>query len=202
MSAHPSRPSHVASGAALIGGAVIVALPHHVWTVVPVLLVSIAVAVAVHALAVHVPPAGWMSPFKWMSPFATRDWAGWSEAPRGDIDAIRSTLSGRRQRIPGGRALPPETLRLLKPCVVAALDADAEASGARWRGWRDRLSPTTLALVSAEPLRHPWWFHTLRPDPAQTAEVVHLVLDDLERVSSGAPAPHEAGGASPNLDPS
>ena len=190
----PVPPGEVVAGAAVLAGVAVIVWPHHVGSIVPVLVVSAAAAVAVHSVNAHVPSAGWISPYKWLSPFAPPSRDGGTATTPTDIEAIEATFGGRRQRIPGGRALPPDTLRLLKPCVVAALDADGRVDGSSGgRGTHsqggsrvDLVSPATRALLAAEPLRHPWWFHTLPPDSARTAHTVQAVLDDLDRLYSGA----------------
>ncbi len=72
MSERNLRPANVAAAALVIGGVLLVALPRHALSIVQLVVLTAAAATALYALAVNVPPTGWMSPFKWMSPFGGR----------------------------------------------------------------------------------------------------------------------------------
>lgn len=169
------RPGTLVAAAVAIGGAVLLVLPHHAWSVGRLVVLTIASGMALHALAVNAPPTWWLSPFD--RPL-TR-----TRGREGDETAwIRTTLSGRRQRITQGQALPPETLRQLQPLLRmtlarAGIDPDDVAA-------RDRvLSPLAQAVLTAEPLRAPVWSRTVRADPAHTAALVQTLLDELERLA-------------------
>lgn len=195
MSERGLRTVNIAAGALLIGGIVALAFPRHALSVLQVVIVSIAAGAGVFALAAHVPPTGWISPFKWMSPFHAAG-AGPPTGRATDEDAwIRARLSGRRQPLEGGGALPPDTLRLLKPLVEAALEVDG-GQKARIASARGRVSRVTWAVLNAEPLKRPRWLQTEGADPDAVAELVDRVLDDVERLGVGGPAPREIEDAS------
>lgn len=182
------RPANVAAGAVVIGGVLLVALPRYAVSIVQVVIVTVAAAWGLYVLAVHVPSTGWMSPFKWMSPFGRgvppRDGADGAD----ELESIRSRLSGRRQPIEGGPALPPETLGLLQPLIreALALSSDDEAPA---EVDREKVSPLTWAALTSDPMKDVHWLNSLPPDHRQVAEVVRRVLDDVERLASGAADP-------------
>lgn len=212
MSARALRPPHVAAAAVLIGGIVVTALPQHALSVFQIVVVTVAVTTGIHALAVHVPATGWLSPFRWMSPFHARGRSG-HDGP-GDLDAIRAKLAGRRVPVADGPPLPVETLRLLRPLIRRALHLEpAEARSVHALPWmaadprdpvrrgdyrpdrlieaRRRVSALTWSVLTAEDPDGPAWLRSRRPDQDQVAEAVHRVLDDLERVAAGLePEPH------------
>ena len=124
------RPGNVAAAAVLIGGVLTVLLPQHAMSIVQLVIVTVAVSSAVYALAVNVPSAGWISPFKWMSPFNRAAYQGRRTRPSDELGSIGSKLSGRRQPIENGPPMPPATLRLLKPLIAVALDFDPNGPAA------------------------------------------------------------------------
>lgn len=179
MNERALRPDNVAAAAVLIGGLLLIVLPQHAMSIVRVVIVTIAIATALYVLVVHVPPTGWISPFKGMSPF-NRMTAGRRRRRRvGELDLIRSSLADRRQAIDGAPALPPAVLRMLQPLITSALDLDPR-DGRAMKSARARLSPLTLAVLEADPLRRASWFRTLRADPREVAKTVDQVLDDLD----------------------
>ena len=187
MSEHALRPGGVAIAAVLIGGVLVIAFPHHVLSIIRVVVATAAAVAALHALAVNVPLTGWISPYKWMSPFSP---VARREIPQGDtdeVDFIHSKLSGWRQPIKYGPPMPPAVLRLLRPIVRSALglgqhdEVDREVV-------RNLLSPVTWAILVSDPLEHTHWFLMRPPDARKVTEVVHHVLDDIERI-----APHGEG---------
>lgn len=193
-------PVRFAAAAAALGGALIVLLPEHAPGIVQLVLLSVAAGAGLHALSSRVPQTGWLSPFKWLSPFADP-----SRPPRrrhgsDEMDSIRSRLAGRRQTVPGSAPLPPDAIRLLQPVIAAAMGVDPSSRRQMIRA-RDRLSTSTWSILAAEPLARPYWFRTLRPNQWDAAEVVHDVLDELERLPTDARLPSHvnelrAGGAS------
>lgn len=187
MNVRMLAPANVAAAAVLIGGALVVALPGHATSIVRLVVLTTAAAVVVHAVASVVPEwtaTGW-------SPFGRAARREGETSASGEIDRIRSRLSGRRQRIGDGPPLPPETVRLLQPLIRVALEREGLGCG---KLARTSLSPLTLAVLAADPLQRPNWFRTHRPDGRQVAEIVHGVLDDLDRLSG-------AQGASRHADP-
>lgn len=178
MNERTLRPGNIAAAAAVIGGALIMILPQHALSIIALVIVTIAAAAGLYALAVNAPPAWWRSPF---------DVSGRAHRPAetDEIDRIRARLSGRRQRIARDTAVPPEALRLLRPLVHVALeragvDMDDEQSLAAARAL---VSPLTWAVLTTEPLERPGWIATVQPNARHAADVVHRVLDDLDRLA-------------------
>lgn len=185
MNERTLRPGHIGAAAVLIAGILMMALPQYGMSIVRLALVTIAVAAGLYALAVSVPE--WSSTGWWMSPFNRLARTGDDAPASAEIDRLRSALAGRRQRIGHGPPVPPEVLRLLKPLITMALeregldpddDADVEAA-------RDLLTPLTRAVLTSEEVTWPRWFRTVRADEHAAADVVHAVLDDLERIGGG-----------------
>jgi hypothetical protein len=175
------RPAGIAAAAIAIGGVLVAVFPQHGPSTVRLVIVTVAAAAGLYAVALHAPPAWWMSPF---------DRSG-HRGQRGvgsdEVDRIRSTLSGRRVHIENGPPLPPETLRLLQPAIRSSLeregiDPDDSVSLESAAG---QLSPLTRAVLVGEPSKHAGWFRTLRPDARQVAGIVHGVMDDLDRFIAG-----------------
>lgn len=196
-------PVRFAAGAATLGGALIVLLPQHAPGIVQLVLVSIAAGAGLHVLSSHVPQTGWLSPFRWLSPFADPGPPTRRRHGSDEMDSIRSRLAGRRQAVRGAAPLPPEALRLLQPVIAAALGVDPSNRRQMLRA-RERLSTSTWSILAVEPLARPYWFRTLRPDQWETAEVVHDVLDELERLPTDARLPahvNELRTADPPRDP-
>lgn len=193
MNERTLRPANVAAAVMAIGGALTLVFPGHVLSILQVVAVTVAAAAGLYVLAVHVPPSGWISPFRWMSPFrlATRPQRRGGRSA--ELEAIRVRMSGRRQRIAGGPPLPPAVLRMLQPALRAALDLDLR-EGVPPPQARDRLSPAAWTVLTAEPLAGARWFRTLHSDPRAVAEAVHVILDELDRlsVSPGDPPPTPA----------
>lgn len=169
------RPGTLVAAAVAIGGAVLLLLPHHAWSVGRLVVLTIAAGMALRALAVNAPPTWWLSPFD--RPLTRPRGAG------GDETAwIRTTLSGRRQRITEGQALPPESLRQIQPLLrmtLARAGVDPDDVTAQSRV----LSPLAQAVLTAEPLRTPVGWRTVRPDPVAAAGLLHSLLDEIERLA-------------------
>lgn len=182
MNERDLRPGNVAAAAMVIGGLLSVLWPQHGVGIARLVIVTVAVAAGLYALAVNVPE--WSTVLT-RSPFDRTDLPASERRAAGEIDRIRSQLARRRQRIEGGPAVPPEVLRLLKPLIVAALerqglDLDDEA---QLESARDLLSAPTWAVLTADVLEWPSWFRTVRPDERAVADVVHGVLDDVDRLT-------------------
>lgn len=180
------RTPNVAAAAVFLGGLAVVARPEHVLSIVQVVLVTIAAAAGLYALAVHVPPTGWMSPFKWMSPFLPDTRAG---RRTDDLRPLRSLMSGRRQPVEGAPPLPPGVIRVLQPLIRGALQSDPTRTDLP-RDAEYQVSELTWAVLKAEPLKRPPWYRSRWPNRREVAEVVHHVLGDVERLTHGSPAPH------------
>jgi hypothetical protein len=180
------RPANMAAATALICGVLVVAVPQHALSILRLGIVTAAAAACLYALLLNAPPTWWLSPF---------DRSGRRRRGRGsggDVAWIRSRLGGRRQRIAGGRPLPSGTVQLLKPLIEATLERQGidPADRASLAPARRLVSPTTLAVLSAGE-RRARWYRTVGPDRRATAEAVHAVLDDLDRLRTGGVAPHE-----------
>lgn len=198
MTERALRPANVAAAAVTIGGVLVVAAPQHAVSIAQLVLVTVAAAAGVYSLAVNVPATGWISPFKWMSPFHGSARPGRDGRGSGEVDAIRSKLSGRRQPIENGPPLSPDTLRLLKPVITAALDIDP-TDEAQLISARDVLSPLAWAVLTGDPLTEPYWLRTVGPDEREVAEVVHAVLDEIDRLAAPTLRVHGRPAAKPPI---
>lgn len=193
-------PANVAAAALVIAGAAVVLVPRHAPTIARVLVVGVAAAAAIHALVASAPPTWWPSPFDRGMPDD-----GEEEGPD-ELAWIRGSMARRRQRIGYGPPVPPDTLRLLKPLVEAALqregldvaDGAERADRAERESVRVLLSPLTWSILTADPMARPGWFRTVRSDQREVAGVVHAVLDELEGLADGrAPSPPQVESTHP-----
>lgn len=173
MNERTYRPANIAAAAVVIAGLLIVLAPQHAPSIVRLALVTVAAAAGLYALAMRAPPAWWVSPFEHLRMTAGR-------AESDEIGWIRAKLSAPRQRMADGTPLPPETVRLLQPLIESALQregiAPAEAAAGRL------LSPRTRAVLTWQPPKRRLGL-SLRADPRATADIVHAVLNDLERLA-------------------
>ena len=184
MNERTLRIGNVAAAVVVIGGILLIARPQYALGIVQLVIASIAAAAALHALAASVPPTGWLSPFKWMSPFnravrTEEGQEGWDE-----VASLRSKLSGRRQPMRHAPPMPPEIVRLLKPLIRQTLDLDPNDE-TQLASARRHLSPLAWGLLTSEPPTGSPWFRALRPNEREVAEVVHRVLDELDRLAAG-----------------
>jgi hypothetical protein len=173
------RPANIAAAAAVIGGVLVVLLPRHAMSIAQVVIVTIGAGAGLQALILNAPPTWWRSPFD-----RSVGSSGQTRPVFDETSWIRAVLSGRRQKIPNGPPLPPETLRVLQPLIRTALERqgiDPDDRRSRTAA-RTRLSATTLAILIAKPAKRATWLDTLRPDAHETARVVHDVLDELDRL--------------------
>lgn len=177
-------PGNVAAGAVLIGGILLVAFPRHALSIVQLVVMTIAAGAAIYVLAVNVPTAGWISPFKWLSPFSLTAHPDRLGHRSDELELIRGKLSSRRQKLEDGPAMPPAVLRQLKPLIAAALDVDVRDEK-QLRTARARLSRVSYAVLTAHPLERTSWFNTVPGDEVEVVRTVHQVLDDLDRLSTG-----------------
>ncbi len=182
------RPASVGAAALLIGGVLLLALPRYALGIVQVVIVTAAAAAALYALATRVPPTGWMSPYRWMSPFGGGDRHERADEPVDEADVLHTKLSGRRQPVADGPPMPADILRALRPLIGAALDLDP-GGGPPPPTARSRLSPLTWSILTTEPRPGQGWRGTFSPDVREVAEVVHHVLDELERFDPGGVPP-------------
>jgi len=181
MNPRALRPANVSAAAVLIGGVLTLALPQHAMSIFRLVILTAAASAGLYALAVNVPPTGWLSPFKWMAPFNRAVHSEGHERSLDELALIRSWLLGRRQRVGEAPPMPPSMLRILQPLVASALEV-SPGDEARWLAARERVSPTTRAVLTTAPLHRPGWLRTLRGDGAAVAAVVNRVLDDLDHL--------------------
>jgi hypothetical protein len=168
----------------VVAGVVIMAFPSHALSIVQLAVVAVAVLACAHAFAINVPPAGWVDPFKAMSPFGRRSGTDASGPSADEIGTIQARLSGWRQPISHGPPLPREVLAQLRPLIKAALRLSPEED--RLASARSLLSPLTWAVLVSDPEGQPPRFLPYPPNRKETARAVHHVLDEIERISSGA----------------
>lgn len=182
MNERTLRPGNIAAAAVVLGGILLIVAPQHGWSIVRLTIVTIAAGAGLYALAVNA-PATW-----WSSPFDRTGRGGRKARASAEIDWIRSTLSGRRQRIDDAAPLPPETLRLLQPLIQLALEREGldPREGAYAGAARRLLSARTWAVLDSDPLKWPARSRTRRPDERRAAEVVNDILDELERLGDRA----------------
>ena len=168
----------------LIGGALLVLLPERAVAILQLMLASVAVAAAVHVLVIVVPE--WSGGLSW-SPFAGGRRPEVQVTESKEVDRIRAMLSGRRQKLGHGSAVPPETVHLLTPVIRSALEREGldPDDPDRSEVARAAVSPLTWSVLRTEPQNWLPWYRGRRASDAATAEVVHHVLDDLERFAKG-----------------
>lgn len=186
MSRSLLRSLGVAAAAVVIGGFVVIVLPHRAGDILHLVVVTAAAGVSVHVLATTIPE--WAAARWVLSPFKHRPPPGSATDERTDeISRIRDEISRRRQRMADGTPMTPATLRRLQPHVRVALEREGldPAHGPDRDAARARLSPLSWTVLTNEPLAWKDWYQTRRPRPGQVAEVVHQVLDDLEQLSPG-----------------
>lgn len=168
----------------VFGGGAMVVFPQYAVSIIQLVIVTIAVLASVSALALNVPPTGWMSPFKWMSPFgesANRKRRGKS---LDQIRLIRSSLRGWRQPIQYGPPMPPAALRLLRPLIWEALDLGSEDEWVLQLA-QARLSPLSWAVLESGFSRRPLWFSWSPPNRREVSEAILTILDEVDRITSG-----------------
>ena len=182
MSPDALRPLRIAAAAVALGGILVVLNPDRLPTVAQVVLLTLAAAAVLRAPLVTVPVVWWNSPF---------DRKGRDEAERGpdELAAIRSRLSGRRQRVPHGPPLPPDVVRLLRGMIRRALDReglDLETEEGLIDA-RLRVSPRAWGILTCPVLSRTSRFRTRRPDASSVARAVHTVLDEVEEIVVRSP---------------
>ena len=187
MNGHPIQPGDFVAPLVFGGGAIVV-FPQYALSFLQIVIVTMAVLAAIYALALNVPPTGWMSPFRLMSPF------GGSKKKRrrgkgGDpMGLIRSDLGGWRQPMQFDPPMPPGTLRLLRPLIKEALDLGSEDEWALELA-RARLSPLSWAVLESGFSRRPFRLLWSPPNQREVSKAVMAVLDDIVRLTSGIDDP-------------
>ncbi len=187
MNGNPVQPGDFVAPI-LFGGGAIVVFPQYALSIIQIVIVTMAVLAAVYALAVNVPPTGWMSPFKLMSPFGDSAKQNGRGKTPDQIRLIRSSFGGWRQPMRYGPPMPPGALRLLRPLIWEALDL---GPGDEWvlKLARARLSPLSWAVLESGFSRRPFWFFWSPPNQREVAEITQMVLDEVDRIASGTENP-------------
>lgn len=189
MNDHPARPWDAAA-ALVIGGVLVVALPRYALSIIQLVIVTVAVVAGLYALAVNVPPTGWMSPFKWMSPFGPAVHSRARRKRPDEIRSIRSMLSGWRRPVQHGPPMPPAALRILRHLIREALAQDRE-NDADSALARRVLSPLAWAVLTSDLPQQSQSrrFQMVPPNRREVAEAVHTLLDEIEGIAAGAESP-------------
>jgi hypothetical protein len=182
MSPEVLRPLRVAAAALTLGGILVVLNPDRLPSVAQVVLLTLAAAAVLRVPLVAVPVVWWTSPF---------DRKGDGEGDRGpdELEAIRTRLAGRRQRVPQGPALPPDVVRLLRGMIRRALEReglDLETEVGLLEA-RTRVSPRAWGILTCPVLSRTSRFRTRRPDPSRVARAVQAVLDEVEELVVASP---------------
>jgi hypothetical protein len=215
----------VAASAALIGGVAVVVLPQHALTIVQLVLVTLAVAAAMGVVGLvfgdgvgagrprqHDRWARLTSPFRRVRlPDETR-----SEPP--EIERARNYLGGQRllvaapsASVGGGQSsaglppMPPEVVRRLSRILRSSLYHQGVDPGVAAQ--QASLSQLSLAVLSVDlelgerdkqnPRDKRARRRYLAPDSHQVSQVVHAVLDDVDRLLNGGAPVHGPTGAVP-----
>ena len=142
--------------------------------VLRIVIVASAAGAALFVLRTQAARAWWTSPFNLIR-HRPRPPASSTE-----LDGIAAKFGGRRQIVPGGTPIPPETIRLLRPLTASAFRGPGESQA----GPHPDLSPLTRALPELEPQVWPRWFQTRSADPRNVAHAVHRVMDDIDRLEA------------------
>lgn len=170
----------LAVGLVLVGGMMVFLSPRSVIVVLQWVAGGLAAVAALHVFRHNAPAVWWTSSFdRQVDPIVVPE--------EDETEWIRARLAGRRVRIGGGQvAVPPETLRLLRPLIEECVsrhggDASTHATSNSLKG---ALSPLTRAVLHSDPTMQPGWWGTVRPDKHAVAAIVHHVLDDLKDIEA------------------
>jgi len=170
----------LAVGLVLVGGMMLFLSPRSVIVVLQWVAGGLAAVAALHVFTHNSPSVWWTSSFdREVDPIVVPE--------EDETEWIRARLAGRRVRIGGGRvAVPPETLRLLRPLIEECISRNGGGSIERAApdSVRAALSPLTLAVLRSDPTMRPGWWGTVRPDEHAVAAIVHHVLDDLKDIEA------------------
>ena len=172
MSRGGLEPRRLAAATLALGGFLVALYPGHSARLLRIVIVAAAAGAALLVVHNRAARAWWTSPFT----VGRRNRLSRRRSP--ELDAIAAKFGGRRQPVLPDAALPAETIRLLRPLAAAALERSRRGTtGAD-------VSALTRALPDLEPQVWPRWFQTRSPDPRRVSELVHLVLDDLDRLDA------------------
>lgn len=175
----PALGAPLAAGALVVAGVTVALLPQHVGSIVRLLLCALAAAALSVPLfratrdAAEVPP----------SVFERISWRRQVDDGVPGLGPLRTSLhtTGPASRVP----LPPTVHRQLAAIVASALDR--HGIDPLDRSQRHRLSATTWSVVDADRARRLNSDHRpeYRINPNASAQLVHVVLDDLRRLDEG-----------------
>lgn len=180
MSKQTIRPSAAAAASAVISGLIIAVWPQHAVSVVQIAVVTVAVAAALHATRTNGVRPGTDRPSD--SPLARLMTPTALPALPSDLERTRFNLHSRRIRY-RDVALPWGTAKQLRRTAAAALqrqgvDVDDPSHHAAARALVSPLTWTVLTHERYKPRKD------LRGAGPKVAEIVHAVLDDIDRLTT------------------
>lgn len=188
MNAGTLHPGRIAASVVILAGLLVVVRPEHVWTIAQLAAVTLAAGIGFHALLASVPEWS-MGPGWLLSPFDHGIRPPRRARMQGEIERIRWGMGRPRQRIAPGLWLTPQTFRLLRSAVEAAIDAPS--SGVDVERAREeavaRLSPLARTILAADPGPRPRWYRARPPNPRRVASIVNQVLDELASIHPSSP---------------
>jgi hypothetical protein len=174
----------MAAAALVVAGAAVAVVPQHAGSVIRLLLGALAVAAL--SLPLYLVARSAMD-----TPSSVLERVAWRRQQEDGVPGLGSLRSSLRTNgIVTGAPLPPTVRRQLAAIVATAVER--HGLDPRDPQQRSRLSPATWAVLDADRARRPE--HERRQEyrikPAATAQLVHAVLDDLQRLDEGlAPRP-------------
>lgn len=177
------RPGMLIGAALVVGGIVAAIAPQHALTIAQVVVVTAAVTAALHVLQVNVTDLRGRR-----SRGSALDYAVVRRTPRNapaDLQITRAHLE--RDRVAGGSvALPHGTALQLSRAVATELERQGFdlADPAQRAAARALVLPTTWTMLTEDPRRSSGDTRSYLPaDGPWVADVVHTVLDDLDRLA-------------------
>ncbi len=198
MSDRVLQAGSIAAAAVVIGGALILVMPQHAANIIRLVIITVAAAVVLYALTENV--AEW-NEAEWLtSPFNRSGSESDPDGASEEVDRIRATFGQPRQLLEGGTPVTPGARRLLRPLIRTTLERQGVDMDdpKQLESVRERVSPLTWSMLTAPPLGPRRWYRTRRPDEHQVADLVHHVLDDLDRLAEQGdadqtPSPYTKG---------
>jgi hypothetical protein len=181
MNDHDFPPRRVIAGSAVIGGVLVTVIPRHAVSILQIVIATVAVVAGLFALAVTVPPTGWLWPFKWMSPFGRGATGGRRDDGPDGFGSIRRKLSGWRLPIGSCPPMPVGVANMLRPLIRSSLrlgPAEEPQPATLPAG----ISALTWSILTSDAPRKRDWFRALPPHPREVARLVDHVLDDLDSI--------------------
>lgn len=188
MNASNLHPVNLIAAGVLIAGTLIILLPQHAVSVISVTVAGVAAAVSIHLLVTNTKGLREGPWWRDMSPFTrARARTNPRNVPR-DLERVRSMLGRTRHRGSNHAPLPFEVERALSRTIRIALDRERlnPFDPAQSELVRRTLSPLTWSLLHEDQGSEGQGRRQrmLQPDEKGVAEVVHQVLDDLDRLAA------------------